>query len=285
MRARTRTIARSLRKLADKLANRPLLLGCVVAAVGALFAWVAWSSVNGVPFQDRYKIEVVVPSDSPILKEGDAVRVAGRLAGFITGVEPYEDNVKLTVEMRPAFAPIGSDARANVKVRSIVYLTYLEIFPGNVDDPMPEGGTIPLERSGSGVDLLEVAQIFDERSREALKGAISAAGDRRRRARRGHQRRDHRPRRPDAGSGLADGGGRSPVTARSRGSSAARHGSRAASAAAAATTSQRCSCQAPRSRAPSPPARRSSASRSTSCARSRTSSCAPRRSPTRSSMT
>ena len=78
--------------------------------------------------------------------------------------------------MRPAFAPIGNDARANVKVRSIVYLTYLEIFPGNIDDPMPEGGTIPLERSGSGVDLLEVAQIFDERSREALKGAISAAG-------------------------------------------------------------------------------------------------------------
>ena len=176
MRKRTRTIARSLRRTADRFAQRPMLLGCVVAAVGALLAWVAWSSVNGVPFQDRYKIEVVVPSDSPILKEGDAVRVAGRLAGFVTGVEPYEDNVKLTVEMRPAFAPIGSDARANVKVRSIVYLTYLEIFPGNIDDPMPEGGTIPLERSGSGVDLLEVAQIFDQRSRKAFTDAISTAG-------------------------------------------------------------------------------------------------------------
>jgi ABC-type transporter Mla subunit MlaD len=63
-----------------------------------------------------------------------------------------------------------------VRVRSIVYLTYLEIFPGNRDEPMAEGGTIPLARTGSGVDLLEVVQLFDERTREVLRRSLVNLG-------------------------------------------------------------------------------------------------------------
>ncbi len=165
-----------MKRFAKRLEGRELLLGLVVAAIGAVLAWVAWSSVNGVPLQQRYEVNAVVPADSPILKPGDSVRVAGRFAGLVTEVEPYEGNVRVTAELRPAFAPIGNDARANVKVRSIVYLTYLELFPGDVEDPMPEGGTIPLARSGSGVDLLEVAQIFDERARSSLQDVATGAG-------------------------------------------------------------------------------------------------------------
>ncbi len=128
------------------------------------------------PLQDRYEVKVEVAANSPILKPGDTVRVAGRLAGLITDVEPDDGHVLVTAELRPDFAPIGTDARANVKVRSIVYLTYLELFPGNVGDPMPEGGTIRLARSGSGVDLLEVVQVFDRRARAALQDMVTSGG-------------------------------------------------------------------------------------------------------------
>ena len=168
--------SRSVRSTVRRFQGRELLLGIVVGIVGLMMAWVAWQSVNGVPFQDRYKVNVEIPADAPILKDGDAVRIAGRLAGFITEVEPHDENVLATVELRPDFAPLGQDARANVKVRSIVYLTYLELFPGNTDDPMPEGGTIPLERSGSGVDLLEVAQVFDAKARASLQDATTSGG-------------------------------------------------------------------------------------------------------------
>jgi phospholipid/cholesterol/gamma-HCH transport system substrate-binding protein len=168
----TRTVRRSTQRLEGK----ELLLGFVVAAIGALLAWVAWASVNGVPLQNRYEVKVEVAADAPILKPGDTVRVAGRLAGLITDVEPDNGHVLVTAELRPDFAPIGTDARANVKVRSIVYLTYLELFPGSVDDPMPEGGTIPLARSSSGVDLLEVVQLFDRRARAALQDTVTSGG-------------------------------------------------------------------------------------------------------------
>jgi phospholipid/cholesterol/gamma-HCH transport system substrate-binding protein len=167
---------RGVRGVVRRFEGREFLLGIVVAIIGAIMGFVAWQSVNGVPFQDRYEVKVEIPADAPIIKDGDAVRIAGRLAGFVTDVEPHEDNVLATVELRPEFAPLGEDARANVKVRSIVYLTYLELFPGNVDDPMAEGDTIPLARSGSGVDLLEVAQVFNAKARAALQDATTSAG-------------------------------------------------------------------------------------------------------------
>ena len=163
-------------RTARRLRRHTTALGLLVAAVGLALAYIAWISVNGVPFQNRYELHAIVPSDSPILKEGDAVRIAGRLAGLITGVEPYEKNVKIDMELEPGFAPVGEDARTNVRVKSIVYLTYLDIYPGDIDNPMPEGGTIPLSRSGSGVDLLEVVQLFDRRAREALSKATYNVG-------------------------------------------------------------------------------------------------------------
>ncbi len=166
----------AIRHATQRLARHKLLLGLIVAAIGAALAVVAWESVNGVPFQNRYKVEVEVPANSPILKEGDSVRVAGRFAGLITDVAPDNGAVRVTAELRPEFAPIGNDATARVRVRSIVYLTYLEIDPGNVNDPMAEGGTIPLARSGSGVDLLEVVQLFDEKTRDALSRTVTTAG-------------------------------------------------------------------------------------------------------------
>ncbi len=96
----------------------------------------------------------------------------------MTEVEPApeQDALLVKTQLDPEFAPVGMDARSNVKVRSLVYLTYLEIFPGDRSNPMPEGGTIPVENSSSGVDLLEVVQLFDAEARETLRDTTVALG-------------------------------------------------------------------------------------------------------------
>jgi ABC-type transporter Mla subunit MlaD len=159
-----------------RLEGHTLALGFAVAAVGALLAYIAWSSVNGVPFQDRYTVNAMVPEGAPIVTKGDAVRVAGQLAGLVTDVEPEDGATEIEMSLRPGFAPIGTDARATVRVKSIVYLTYVQLDPGNTDEPMPEGGTIPIQHAGSNVDLLEVVQLFDRRARETLQKSIYNAG-------------------------------------------------------------------------------------------------------------
>ena len=168
--------SRTVTGVTRRLEGHTLALGFVVAAVGALLAWVAWSSVNGVPLQNRYTLHARIPAGSPIVSDGDAVRIAGQLAGLVTDVEPEHGAAEVTMELRPSFAPVGRDARALVRVKSIVYLTYVEIDPGDTAHPMPEGGTIPVRHAGSNVDLIEVVQLFDRKAREALQSSIYNAG-------------------------------------------------------------------------------------------------------------
>jgi ABC-type transporter Mla subunit MlaD len=169
-------LAHAIGRATRRLEGHTLALGFAVAAVGAVLAYIAWASINGVPFQDRYTLKAMIPADSPVVADGDAVRMAGQLAGLVTAVEPEDGAAEVTMELRPQFAPVGRDAQAVVRVRSLIYLTYVEIRPGNTDEPMPEGGTIPVERAGSNTDLLEVVELFDRRARETLRQSIYNAG-------------------------------------------------------------------------------------------------------------
>ena len=150
---------------ASKLDDHKLLLGILVAVVGAFLGYVAFVSTTGPPFQSKYQIEVQVPADAPPLRVGQAVRISGKLAGLISDVEPDRENHGTIVTAnitKPQFRPVGTDATARVTVHSIVYHTYLELFPGDTSEPMENGGTIVQANVSSGVDLLEVVQLFDD---------------------------------------------------------------------------------------------------------------------------
>ncbi|MFN2611804.1 MAG: MlaD family protein [Solirubrobacterales bacterium] len=160
-----------------RVARHRIILGLIVLAIGGFLAYIAWISVNGPPFQQRYKIEAVIAADSPIVKPGGTVRMAGKLAGTITAVEADGPNQRVSMELSPEFAPVGRDATARVRVRSVVYLTYIEIDPGDRGNPMPQGEAIPLAQTSSGVDLLQVVQLFDQRTREELRKSVVNLGE------------------------------------------------------------------------------------------------------------
>ncbi len=170
-------VAQLIYKATRRLEGHTVALGLLVAAVGLAMAVVAYQSVNGVPLQKRYALNAVFPGNSPVVAKGDTVRIAGRLAGLVTEVEPYKGGRRVSMELRPKFSPVGRDASAKVRVKSLVYLTYVELTPGNIKGaPMADGGTIPLSRAGSNVDLLEVVELFDRKSRETLKKTIYNTG-------------------------------------------------------------------------------------------------------------
>ncbi len=176
----SRHLNQRVSRVTSRLDDYKVPLGLIVAVVGAFLAYVAFASTTGPPFQSRYTVEVEVPGDAPVMREGQAIRIGGKLAGLVSGVEPDRDNSGTIVTAnitKPEFRPIGSDARANVRVHSIVYATYLEIYPGDPRaEALPNGGRIPQSRVTSGVDLLEVVQLFDEEARESLRETVVNIG-------------------------------------------------------------------------------------------------------------
>jgi len=165
-----------LTRATERLDDHRTLLGLLVLATVAFLAYVAYVSTTGPPFQSAYEVSVRVPADAPSLREGQAVRVGGKLAGLISGVEEDtegEGRIVTANITKPEFRDLPADTSAYVRVHSLVYETYLELRPGLSDEKLVNGETVA-EPATSGVDLLEVVQLFDEQTRHWLReGAVN----------------------------------------------------------------------------------------------------------------
>ena len=173
----TRVSAR-VAKFTSKLDDHRTLLGIIVLGVGAFLAYVAFISTTGPPFQPKYELKVNLPADAPVVREGQAVRVGGKLAGLISHVEPDREEGGATVTAnitKTEFRPMPEDTEAYVRVHSIVYETYLELLPGVSETDLEDGDSIGAP-AASGTDLLEVVQLFDAEARESLQKTTVNAG-------------------------------------------------------------------------------------------------------------
>lgn len=174
--ARTATRVRQpLVRGARRLEGRTVILGIIVLAVGGFFAYVSVIAVNGVPFQDRYRVAAELPGDVPPLKVSDEVRIAGTRAGTVTGVEPKPDGVIAQLDLDPAFAPLHRDATIDVRVKLTTSLVYLNVDPGSGPE-LPEGGLIPAEQVVLSSTLPQAVETFDRQTRDAFGRAVAVTG-------------------------------------------------------------------------------------------------------------
>lgn len=174
----SRRISGGVSRLTSRLDDHVTLLGLIVIGIGAFLAYVAFISTTGPPFQSKYELEVKVPADAPVLREGQAVRIGGKLAGLISEVEPDREDGGATVTAnitKTEFRPLPQDTEAYVRVHSIVYETYLELRPGDSGGELANGDLVRVPAT-SGVDLLEVVQLFDAETRESLRETIVNSG-------------------------------------------------------------------------------------------------------------
>ncbi|HYH62706.1 MAG TPA: hypothetical protein VD766_12635 [Solirubrobacterales bacterium] len=165
-------------RFTSRLDQHKTLLGILVLGVGAFLGYVAFVSTTGPPFQSKYELKVNLPADAPVVREGQAVRVGGKLAGLISEVEPDREEGGTTVTAnitKTEFRPMPEDTEAYVRVHSIVYETYLELLPGESGTELEDGDSIGAP-AASGTDLLEVVQLFDAEARESLRDTTVNAG-------------------------------------------------------------------------------------------------------------
>ncbi|QIK67583.1 MCE family protein [Nocardioides sp. HDW12B] len=95
------------------------------------------------------------------LKANDEVRIAGVRVGKVRSIELDGDQVKVGFQVEGA--EFGEETEAAIKVKTILGSMFVALVPAG-DGQLEEGGTIPVERTNSPFDVVDVFEGLAERS-------------------------------------------------------------------------------------------------------------------------
>ena len=136
-----------------------------------------------IPFQEKFRIEAVVPSANS-LKKGSFVRIAGVNVGKVTKVAPVEPGesgqgaARVTMELQDKARPIHKDA--TLKIRPRIFFEgnfFVDLTPGSPEAPeMGNGETIPINQADTPVQFDQILTSLQSDSRQDLKTLLSELG-------------------------------------------------------------------------------------------------------------
>jgi phospholipid/cholesterol/gamma-HCH transport system substrate-binding protein len=128
------------------------------------------------PADDKYVVNATFTDAGGILKNYN-VKIGQIAAGTIERVElTKDDKVHVRMELDEGAAPIGDGATAKVRPVNLLGEKYVDLDPGDVDNPLPSGSTIPESRTGVPVELDDVLNTLDPDTRAGLRILINEAG-------------------------------------------------------------------------------------------------------------
>jgi phospholipid/cholesterol/gamma-HCH transport system substrate-binding protein len=134
-----------------------------------LFLWLSFG--GPIPLKPKgYRVEVGFPEATQLGLEAD-VRVAGVTVGKLRKKEldPHGNRTLAELEIDRKFAPLRADTRAILRQKSLLGETYVELTPGSSKKTLPEGGRLPDGQVKPTVELDEIFQALDPKTRAAFR--------------------------------------------------------------------------------------------------------------------
>lgn len=114
------------------------------------------------------------------LVKGDEVQVGGRAVGSITDIRLTDDNqAQVSIEMRE-FAPLHEGTTGVIRLTSLSGIAnrYIELTLGPSSAPeLQDGATIPTARTTTPVDLDQLFDTLDPRTRKGLQDVIAGSAE------------------------------------------------------------------------------------------------------------
>lgn len=106
------------------------------------------------------------------------VKIDGLKAGIVKDIylNKAESQVVVKMQLDSSAAPIGTGASAYVRPVNLLGEKYVDLNPGNLNDPVKSGSFIPITRTGTPVELDDVFNTLDTNTRTGLGVIINEAG-------------------------------------------------------------------------------------------------------------
>jgi virulence factor Mce-like protein len=134
-----------------------------------LFLWLSFG--GPIPLNPQgYRFRVAFPEANQLSVQAD-VRIAGVTVGKVVSksIDPHTNRTVATIELQNQYAPIHQDARAILSQKTILGETYVMLSPGSpARKPLPDNALLPLGRVENAVQLSQIFDALDPRTRRAL---------------------------------------------------------------------------------------------------------------------
>src|SRR5581483_10466344 len=134
-----------------------------------LFLWLSFG--GNIPFNPQgYRFRVSFPHADQLATQAD-VRIAGVSVGRVVGksLDPKGNRTIATIEMQNKYAPVRENTRAILRMKTILGETYVELTPGSPRaKPIPDGGLLPRGQVIRAVQLSDIFNAFDPKTRRAF---------------------------------------------------------------------------------------------------------------------
>jgi phospholipid/cholesterol/gamma-HCH transport system substrate-binding protein len=134
-----------------------------------LFLWMSFG--GAVPLKPQgYRVNVAFPEATTLATEAD-VRISGVSVGKVRKLEVDGDRNRTvaTLELEREFAPLRADTVAQLRQKTLLGETYVELTPGHGKE-LPEGGRLASGQIRDRVQLDEIFDSLDPATREAFRG-------------------------------------------------------------------------------------------------------------------
>ncbi|WP_372789389.1 MlaD family protein [Paraconexibacter sp.] len=139
-------------------------LACVV-----LTLLTYWTFGGHLPLEPKgYRVSIPFSASSNLVA-GSQVQIAGVPIGEVTEVRRVGNRAEAEVEIDRRFAPLGTQAKAVARTKTLLGEGYVEIAPGPREAPrIPDGGRLAAHRVVRNVQLDEFFATFDPRTRDRI---------------------------------------------------------------------------------------------------------------------
>jgi phospholipid/cholesterol/gamma-HCH transport system substrate-binding protein len=147
-----------------------VITGFALSCFGILlFLWVTFGGPT--PFRAKtYEVKIPFTEATQLAEQSD-VRISGVNVGKVQKIElsPNGKRALATAAIDDRYAPLPESTRAILRTKTLLGETYIELTPGSREGPeMADGGTLPEANVAESVQLDEIFQAFNARTRAAF---------------------------------------------------------------------------------------------------------------------
>jgi virulence factor Mce-like protein len=166
----------------SSIAASPLLVGAITTLIVIVAVFLSYNANNGLPFVPTYNVKVVLPNASG-LQPANQVRIAGTRVGIVGSLSPHQDprtglvTVIANLKLEKNIEPLPANTKAIVQSVSAIGLKYLELEKGDSRQKLKAGSTIPIDQTREPVDIEELFNMFDKKTRTGIKINTNNFGD------------------------------------------------------------------------------------------------------------